>query len=798
MWTVLSTRWQKVLIDLWKSRSRTLIVALAIAVGVYAIGVVLNVGLLLLREYRNDQDGAQLASAVLYTYPFDNELAERVAEIPGVAAAEGRRVVRTQVSLDGQKPRDLVLAAIPDFPRMDVGILTPLQGEWPPGKRDAILEHLALEYLGVEIGDTITLELDSGAEKYLTIVGTAHDPQQLSPDITNRATGYVTLETIGSLGLSNTYTELHIRVTEKPKDRAHINAIADSVEEHLESTGRPVLGREVITESHADPFIDTVVLILSSFGLIILLLSGFLVINSISALIMQQVPQIGVMKLIGARRGQIMSMYVVNVLVYGLIAVAVGIPLALLTARLVMEFLVQGLLNILPDSYAVPVSLIAIQAAVGLLLPLLAGLAPVIKGTRITTHKALSDVGIGAERYGRGWLERAVDRLQAVVALRRPTLLSIRNTLRHKGRLAQTLLVLIVGTALFVSVLSVRSSVDATVEAFMQFHQYDVSVELERPYRLARLEILAQQIPGIETIEGWSVGATTLVRADETESDGMRIYAVPADSPLIAPDVLEGRWLGAERNEIVVNSDAVDKEPGLRVGAEIVLDIGGREAAWHIVGIVPTESRGSILYTKDQDYDYVTRTPGQITHLQVVAEQHDAASQERLEQQLFQHLETNGIEISGTETTQVMRAENRLRFTIIVAFLILMALLLAAVGGLGLTATMSINIMERVREIGVLRAIGASNVSVRQIVLVEGIVMGAVSWVIGMLFSWPISTFMSDQLGLALINVPLNHQYSFWAAILWFFVLQVVAVVASLGPARNAVRLTIREVLAYE
>ncbi|NIV38299.1 MAG: hypothetical protein GWN58_55435, partial [Anaerolineae bacterium] len=82
------------------------------------------------------------------------------------------------------------------------------------------------------------------------------------------------------------------------------------------ATGRPVFGREVLTESIADPFIDTIVLILSSFGLIILILSGFLVVNAISALITQQIPQIGVMKLIGARRSQIMGLYIATVLVY--------------------------------------------------------------------------------------------------------------------------------------------------------------------------------------------------------------------------------------------------------------------------------------------------------------------------------------------------------------------------------------------------------------------------------------------------------------------------------------------------
>jgi len=87
---------------------------------------------------------------------------------------------------------------------------------------------------------------------------------------------------------------------------------------------------------------------------------------------------------------------------------------------------------------------------------------------------------------------------------------------------------------------------------------------------------------------------------------------------------------------------------------------------------------------------------------------------------------------------------------------------------------------------------------VRKIVLVEGIVIGVLSWKIGVLISVPVSSFMSEQLGIALINIPLISRYSVGAAALWFFVLQGVALAASLGPARNAVRLTVREVLAYE
>ena len=782
---------------------RTLIVALAIAVGVYAVGVVLNTREILVREYHSDQAGARVPSAILHTQPFDDDLAANLAKLPQIAAAEGRSLVRTRVYPDGQTPQDLVLVAVPEFSDMQVNAITPLQGAWPPGRREIVLERLSFDSLGAQIGSEIEVELDNGAVRTLKVAGSAHDPSQVNPDLAGATFGYITPETLVGLGFPEAHTELRIRSTEPAHDEQHILAALAQVEDQLESSGRTVLSREIITRSKADRLIDTVVLILTGFGVIILLLSGFLVVNAMSALITQQIPQIGVMKLIGARRRQIIALYMATVLVYGLLAVAVALPLAGLTSRFLMRDLVAPLLNVMPESYAVPFPLTVTQIAVGLLLPVLAGLAPVLRGTRITTQQALSDVGVGSGNYGRGLIERLLGKLQKVFAIKRPVLLAIRNTLRHKGRLVQTLVVLIFATALFVSVISVRASVDATIASFMRFHQYDVSVEMGRPDLVARLEQAAREVPGVVALEVWSTGRATRVRADDSKSDTFKIIAVPPDTTFMAPEMIAGVWLptaqqSSGHNGVVVNSDLADDEPDLRVGADVVLDINGREATWRVIGIIPTDSRGSAVYVARDDYAYAARTPGAGTLVQVRADRHDAAAQDELAARLYQHFDDLGMSPSGTETTQVIQAENKLLFTVVVAFLILMALLLAAVGGLGLATTMSINMMERVREVGVLRAIGASNASVRQIVLAEGVAMAVISWGIGMTLSLFIAPALSSALGLALIKIPLTYHYSVTGAVIWFFILLAIAVAASLGPARNAVRLTVREVLAYE
>jgi putative ABC transport system permease protein len=797
---MLTTPWIKVLVDLWQHRGRTLVVALAIAVGVYAVGVLVNVREIIVREYHRDQAAAQMASAIVYTAPFGEDLADSLAKLPLVTAAEGRATVSGRVYRSVGTPQDLTLIVVPDFSRMHVDSIVPMQGQYPPGDREVVLERLSVDPLETGIGRDLRVELSNDAMRTLHVVGTVHDAQEFSPALSGQAVGYITLSTMQYLGYGDSLSELHLRVTEPARAKDHILAAVDQVSEQLKRSDRTVASQQIITRSRADAYINSVILILTGFGVVILLLSSFLVVNAISALITQQIPQIGVMKLIGARQWQIIVLYLATVLVYGVIAVAIALPLAALSARLLMTQLVEKLLNVMPASYAIPVPMLLAQAAVGLLLPVAAGLMPVIRGTGITTHQALNETGLANKGHRASLVDRLLTALQRAHALQRPLLLAIRNTLRHKGRLAQTLVVLIFGTALFISVLSVRSSVGVTLASFMRFHQYDVSVQMQSSQLATRLQAAAAEVPGVTAVEVWASGRARRVRPDDSKSDPFSLVAVPVKTTFMNPEILSGRWLplGGTTNALVVNSDFIDNEKDTGVGSQVVLEIGDRKSTWDIVGVVSTESRGAAVYVNLADYAYATRTPGEGTRVLVQSSRHDQNSQRDLAARLWDHLDALGLKVSGTQTAQVTQQENQLLFNVVVSFLILMALLLAAVGGLGLATTMSINMMERVREIGVLRAIGAANAAVGQIVLAEGCAIAVVSWVGGTILSVFLSPVFSEQLGLALIKIPLRYQYSVTAAGIWFFILLAIAIVASLGPARDAVRLTIREVLAYE
>jgi len=127
-----------------------------------------------------------------------------------------------------------------------------------------------------------------------------------------------------------------------------------------------------------------------------------------------------------------------------------------------------------------------------------------------------------------------------------------------------------------------------------------------------------------------------------------------------------------------------------------------------------------------------------------------------------------------------------------------MAVLIALVGGLGLMGTMSINVLERTREIGVMRAVGASDGAVLRVFVVEGLFIGLLSWLAGILLSLPISKLLSDVVGVSFLDEPLIYTFSLRGALLWLGLVLLLAGLASLLPAWNAARLTVREVLAYE
>jgi putative ABC transport system permease protein len=200
-------------------------------------------------------------------------------------------------------------------------------------------------------------------------------------------------------------------------------------------------------------------------------------------------------------------------------------------------------------------------------------------------------------------------------------------------------------------------------------------------------------------------------------------------------------------------------------------------------------------------YDYLarlTRSVGEASSLEVVTERHDGAFQDQVAEALEERFDQEGLSLRSTLTVGEYREASGGLFNILITFLMSMALLMAVVGGIGLMGTMLLNVLERIREVGVMRAIGARSDAVIQIFVVEGAIIGLISWLIAAVLAWPLGKIVSSTVGGQLIGAKLSYVYSLPGVGIWLVAAILLAMGASYFPAQNAARITVREVLAYE
>jgi putative ABC transport system permease protein len=306
----------------------------------------------------------------------------------------------------------------------------------------------------------------------------------------------------------------------------------------------------------------------------------------------------------------------------------------------------------------------------------------------------------------------------------------------------------------------------------------------------------------VEHVEGWGGANAKIVDQDDEEVANLILSAPPAGSTLLEADMLAGRWLLPEDEKVLVVSDSIwEQYPDLQPGDTLRVEIAGNRAEeWPVVGIFRfTDMMGDSLgYANYETIARITGTLGRATTFKVVADAETMARQDAISRALDQRLRDRGYKVGDVEAGLVSRQQQSQAINILVIFLLMMALLTAVVGSIGLTGTMSMNVLERTREIGVMRAIGAVDLEIVKSVVVEGMMIGLISWAAAVLLSFPISFLLLRIIGTAMINSVIPLSITAYGMLIWLGVVIVLSVVASMLPARNAARLTIREVLAYE
>jgi putative ABC transport system permease protein len=810
----------KLLRDLRGTWARIVLMILALSITVVVFSAVLYIWGISSREMPRDYLSTNPASAtMLLKGDLDGDqmaaIAAQARKQPGIIDATWRTqfTVLVQAQDGGWSPYPLqIFVAAPDDP-MRMEAFTVRQGSWPPAAGEILLDDGTPELLKKEVGDTIVVQAPNGQSASLRISGAVHNAGITPAFQEQTGHAFLSAASLPGLGMPVALNALKIQIADQPglttpsRDRDVIVARARDLAGWLGQTYGLAVDEIQVPAPYTHPHqgqMDSMVMGLFAFGVAGLLLSAILVATMLNGLFTQQIPQIGIMKAIGARSGRVLQLYLLMTLLIAATSTALAIlPGISMSRALAPELL--SLLGIEAESLTAPWWMYGVVVAAGIGIPLLFALIPLLKTGRTTVRQALDERGV--DRQG-GIATRFDAGLGRLPGLDRTTVLAFRNIFRRRARFLLSVGLLAFAGAVFIAGVSTMASLQAFLDREKELRRWDVEVQLadiDQLPAVAATDLLAD-IPNLARVEGWSIIQTSVIPPGQQLSitrtypdqghGSISVTVVPPDSTLVdPPPILEGRGLRPdEAGAVVIGKAGLPEElAGVRSGDSIQLEIGESLTSWRVVGIAePVNGRGGIFITQ-KGFEAASGVRGP-SLLRIVTDSHDEQTRTTVAQAAERILTDAGFVVRSAASVSRVQAVSVGHMLPIILLFLALSIAISVVGFAGLTSTMSTNVLERTREFGVMRAIGARASKVRRLVVLEGIFTAAVSCVVAVI---PAPLLSAALIGNLSLPVGTPFQISALGVVVWIVSVVLGAALATLAPASQASRLTVREALAY-
>ncbi|MBI5716254.1 MAG: ABC transporter permease [Burkholderiales bacterium] len=798
-WGALSVRWRKLWRDVIAERRRYALMLAAVAVSVAAFGTVLGTRDVLQREMARNYLGTAPAHATLELPGGVSDAALALARADvGVEQAEAGDVLSARVRI-GVEWRALLLFVVDDFRSAAMNRATPVAGAYPPPPGQALVERTAVSVLGAGVGAAITVKLPGAAAAELRIAGVVHDPSLAPAWQEQSGYAYVDRATLRRLaggaapnGLQgprepheahepHELHELRVRFQGIPEQMAAVQAAAQALAQRLTQAGMPVAEVRV-PPPRRHPHqrqMETVLLLLLGFGALALLLSSVLTANALAALLARQTREIAVMKTLGARTGQLVAMYTVLVLGIGAVALLFGVPAAALGGA-VFARAVATLLNLSLASEAPAAATFVVQALAALGVPLAIAALPIGRACRAGIRLAMDRHGVAGTTLRR-------------VSAQWPV--AWRNLARRPGRLVLTLGLLAAGGAMFMTALNVSASWELTVDKVYATRHYDVEIRSAEGMPPSFAERV-RALPGVRAVESWGYAPAAFARPAEVPvthvypdrgHGSLAVMAPPAATAMVSFPVLRGRWLAAHdaADAVVLNHAAAAQMPTLALGDPVWLAVDGRATRWTLVGVVEEVGAAGVAYVGAEGFGRTARV------LRIATDARERAERAQRIRQLDDALTGWGATVQSARPLSELRTAMGDHILILIRALMALAAVMAVVGGLGLASTLSVSVLERTRELAVMKTLGATPGQLTRMILSEARAVAFTSALGALLLSLPLTALLDERVGKLGFVAPLPFAVSPAAALGWLLGVLALSWVAGWLPARAAGRASI-------
>ena len=716
---------------------------------------------------------------------------DQVRDVPGVAVAVG------DVTDQNAKIIDKDGKPIGDGPYFGVGFdastegaerVSPFRltdGEWATGPGQVVIDEKTAEDEGYAIGDTVKITTLDGTKSFeLTGVSNFGEVKSLGV----ATTSVFDLETAqGLFDKGDAYDSILVAADDGTDAAALRRDIASAVPQAQVQTAAD---HDRFTFDGLEMFISIIRTILLAFGGVAILVGALTILNSLSITVAQRTRELGLVRLIGASRKQVLWTVVLEAFAIGLLGSIVGLGVGYaLALGLQSAFAAIGL--DLPEAGTVFSSTtVIVSMLVGTVITTLAGIVPAVRATRIAPVTALRDASEGSRKTG--FVGRIVRPLVSVLG--RPAekvggiagVLARRNALRQPGRTAATAGALTVGVALvtIVAVMAagLRDTTEGSAERRVAASHVVLAEDGWSPLDPAIAKTVGQApgINGVATVKqdgARAFGDTERVNGLSPDADELFKFDYAGEATSVAE-------LGA--NGAIVD-EGYTKEHSLKVGDTFSITApGGNELNLTVKGI----ENSSVLDAFDlgpitvSDAAYDRSFENQRTVYTFV----DAESTEAVDKAIAAYPDAKAFD---KEEFIQNRTEG---IDILMGIFVVLLALAVIVSLFGIVNALVLATFERRRELGMLAAVGMTRRQIRRMVRHESIVtalMGvSTGVVVGLAGAYAITSALSDE-GLTFL-VPTG-------SLIALVIVGIIAgILAAVLPARRAAKMSPLSALAYE
>lgn len=791
----MNIKYIKALRDLKINPRRTFLAVFALVLGIWGVGTVLVANYILTHDLKENFQRTRPPHLTLKSDDFHKLDLEKLLDHPKVEAAEFRDLSIHRIEIKPDKWIPLILFGLDEFESSKVGKIFPESGKIIPDKGSILLERNGKLISNLEIGSKPKIRFGKEIIQ-VPISGICFDPAQAPATQDHVMYAYTDKQTYANLtGLpANTRLIMRLREVFSIQD---VQAFATQFQTDLQAKGVQ-LNQQKIPPFNEHPHqwqLNTILFVIGTIGFLALGMGAVLISQLMRALIAGQVRQIGMMKSLGATKGQVFQIYVAMLVTIGIIAGALAVPAAVGSGTW-FSYFVAGILNF-NISTTVPFSIYFILFLAGLSLPLLLSLPVLWKGTNTSVKAALNDYGISSKRKKKDFLTKAylIKRMPGTF------ILAFRNSIRNSRRLSVTVLTLALGVAIFSTGFNVRKSLWDLLNNLKNELRYDVQIGLTESISKESAVSPFREIPGIKGIHTWNgknaMGKSRLLSTQK----GIGITSLPPDTELIKPKIIEGRWIQTSQNlEIAMNQQAWQRYQFPEVGQNLDLIIGDSTVNVLLVGVLEQFDKGRI-FVNEERYNEIFNPKKLVNTITFVGESHDYESIFDLKREIERAILPSGLNVGFVQANEEKVTVIYAHLNIILSTILLLSFLVLLVSSVGMASATLINIGERTREIGVMRAIGATPKMVYSLFAMEGLIIGMGSIGLGLLLSYPLSKVAAVFFGNLMLgeHVTLESSFSLSGLGITLIVTFVFTWLASRIPAQNALaRISIKEALAYE